>query len=677
MKLTYRPEIDGLRAIAVGAVILYHAQITILGHQPFKGGFIGVDIFFVISGYLITSIILKELVTTGSFSFKNFYERRVRRILPALLFVMLVSLPFAYLNLWPSNFIDFSKSILYSLGFSSNFYFHNSGQVYGAENGLLKPFLHTWSLSVEEQFYILFPIVLLVTFKYFKKYLIYILILGFVISLGLADWGSRNYPSFNFYILPTRGWELLAGSILAYFEINNAQRNKNKTLNLILPTIGLLLIGYSILFFNDEMFHPSFYTLLPIAGVCFIIWFSNKDELITKILSTKLFVGIGLISYSLYLWHYPAFAFARVNYFFDENIFNKLLIILLTIFLSIFSYKFIECPARNKNNKIKVIISLILFLISVLFIVNFNIVKKDGYKDRLHEIFQKNLSESPWDLLKNSEGEICFDNIEKCKFNTNSNKKVFIIGDSHMAAIMFDLKNRVVKSNYQFITSVSPGCIYFPGFNEIYVKKKKINKICNANHFKKLKQTLLNEKNSIIIFGGRFALYLTNYYFDNLEGGLEGNKFDNEYVSVGRYDNIQTSFKNEILELSKNNKIILIYPIPEVGWHVPRKLLNSIPKKLSLVKNYLVPKNYITTSYEVYKNRTKLSFDNLDSIKGNNIFRVFPHKLFCNTNIKNRCVTHDNKDIFYIDDDHPSYRGAEMINDLIMKEIEKIELKSN
>jgi len=165
MKLTYRPEIDGLRAIAVGAVILYHAQITILGHQPFKGGFIGVDIFFVISGYLITSIILKELVTTGSFSFKHFYERRIRRILPALLCVMLVALPFAWMYLLPSSFIDFSKSILYSLGFSSNFYFYYSGQQYGAESGLLKPFLHTWSLSVEEQFYILFPIVLLVTIE--------------------------------------------------------------------------------------------------------------------------------------------------------------------------------------------------------------------------------------------------------------------------------------------------------------------------------------------------------------------------------------------------------------------------------------------------------------------------------------------------------------------------------
>ena len=189
---------------------------------------------------------------------------------------MLLSFPFAWIYLLPNTFIDFSKSILYSLGFSSNFFFWSTGQQYGAENGLFKPFLHTWSLSVEEQFYILFPLVLYVVFRYFRKYLIYVLIFGFLISLSLADWGSRNYPSFNFYVLPSRGWELLAGSILAYFEISNGNRSKNKILNLILPTIGLFLIGHSILFFNDTTLHPSFFTLSPIIGVCLIIWFSNK-----------------------------------------------------------------------------------------------------------------------------------------------------------------------------------------------------------------------------------------------------------------------------------------------------------------------------------------------------------------------------------------------------------------
>jgi len=678
VKLTCRPEIDGLRVIAVVTVILYHAQITIFGHQPFKGGFIGIDIFFVISGYLITSIVLKELVTTGSFSFKHFYERRVRRILPALLFVMLVSLPFAWMYLLPSSFVDFSKSILYSIGFISNFYFHYSGQEYGAESGLLKPFLHTWSLSVEEQFYILFPIVLLITFKYFRKHLLTILVIGLIISLQMADWGSRNHPSFNFYVLPTRGWELLAGSILAYFEITLGHRSKNKTLNLILPSVGVFLIGHSILFFNDKMFHPSFYSLSPIIGVCLIIWFSNKDELITKILSTKLFVGIGLISYSLYLWHYPIFSFARIAEFTQGNLFKKLLLGIFIIILSVFSYYFIERPARDKNNKFKVTISLILISISILVIVNINIVQKNGYKDRLSEIFQKNISEKPEDLLKNSEGEKCFNNIEICKFNTLSNKKVYIIGDSHMGSLMFNLNDRVFKKNYQFITSTFRGCLFYPGFNMINIKTTKFDENCNIAYFQKLKENLSKDKNSIIIFGGRLPVHLSNYYFDNQEGGIEGKKWDRKYVPIGRYENIQTSFKNELSELSKNNKIILVYPIPEVGLNVSNKLNIIFSKKPKNVhKKNLNINEYISTSYQVYQNRTKSSFELLNSIQGDNIYRVYPHTLFCDRTIKDRCITHDDKNIFYADDDHPSLKGAEMINDLIMKEIEKIELKSN
>ncbi len=427
MKLAYRPEIDGLRAIAIGAVIFYHAQIKILGHQPFKGGFIGVDIFFVISGYLITSIILKELITTGSFSFKNFYERRIRRILPVLLFVMLASLPLAWMYLVPSSLVDFSKSILYSLGFSSNFYFHYSGQEYGAVDGSFKPFLHTWSLSAEEQFYILFPIVLLVTFRYLRKYLIHILILGFFLSLGLAEYTSRIYPSASFYFLHTRMWELLAGSILAYFEITKGHRSKNKKLNLILPTIGFLLIVHS-LFFKYETYNPSFITLSPIIGVCLIIWFSHKDELITKILSTKLFVGIGLISYSLYLWHYPIFAFIKINGIISDSK-AKLILITLIFFLSILSYLVIERPFRNRKlNFIKILIYLSI-LLTTLIIFNLKIIKENGFKTRFKYLEKINQNYNPDNFflnktrMKNSQ-------LNLNDFNTKD-FNIIIIGDSH------------------------------------------------------------------------------------------------------------------------------------------------------------------------------------------------------------------------------------------------------
>ena len=463
IKVAYRPEIDGLRAIAVSAVILYHTHITILGYQPFEGGFIGVDIFFVLSGYLITSIILKELITTGSFSFKHFYERRIRRILPALLFIMLASLPFAWMYLLPDSFIDFSKSILYSLGFNSNFYFHYSGQIYGAENSLLKPFLHTWSLSVEEQYYILFPIVLLITFKYFRKYIIHILILGFVISLGLADWGSRNHPSFNFYFLPTRMWELLAGSILAYFEITLGHRSKHQTLNIILPTIGISLIGHSILFFNDETFHPSFYTLSPIIGVCLVIWFSHKDELITKILSTKLFVGVGLISYSLYLWHYPIFAFVKIESVEMSKI-NIIIISLITLIFSIISYYFIERPFRNKKFRFVTFIKYIVFIVFLLIFFSLIVIGKQGRLNKNNIVLEKYIS-SPLFESKCKHAIRVNNFLSDSFFNKRFNnckkefgKFILILGDSYS----LDLFNSISKisNEDEFIIGLNrDGCV--------------------------------------------------------------------------------------------------------------------------------------------------------------------------------------------------------------------------
>ena len=455
MKFTYRPEIDGSRAIAVGLVILYHAQDGIFGNQPFKGGFIGVDIFFVISGYLITSIILKELVTTGSFSFKHFYERRVRRILPVLLLVMLVSLPFAWIYLFPTGFVDFSKSILYSLGFSSNFYFHYSGQVYGNFSGLFKPFLHTWSLSVEEQYYILFPIVLLIIFKYFRKYLIHILILGFVFSLGLADWSSRIFPSVSFYFLHTRMWELLAGSILAYFEITLGHRSKNKTLNLILPFVGLILIGNSVLFFNDEIFHPSFYTLPPIIGVCLIIWFSSNKDIITRILSSKLFVGIGIISYSLYLWHYPIFAFVRMSGLMSGSIISKLSLIPIIFILSIISYYFVELPIRNKRFSFKKILTFLIFLFLISLILNLIIIKENGYKQRFDNLKNINQNYNPDNFFLH---QTKMENPKTNKENFNKkNFNILVVGDSYGVDLFnaLNLNSDLFEGvNFSYITNI-------------------------------------------------------------------------------------------------------------------------------------------------------------------------------------------------------------------------------
>ena len=682
MKINYRPEIDGLRALAVIAVILYHAQITLFGYQPFKGGFIGVDIFFVISGYLITSIILKELVSTGNFSFKNFYERRIRRILPALLFVMLASLFFAWKYLLPGSFIDFSKSILYSLGFSSNFYFHFSGLEYNSEDGLLKPFLHTWSLSVEEQYYIIFPIIFLITFKYFKKYIPHILILGLFISLGLADWGSRNYPSFNFYALPTRGWELIAGSLLAYFEINQGKRSQNQILNQILPVLGLFLIIHSIIFFNDSMFHPSLYTISPIIGVCLIIWFTNKeDDLITQILSFKPIVAIGLVSYSLYMWHYPIFAFARIKETMQTQ-YDKFELIVLTLILSIISFYLIEKPARNKNKSFKFLISFIIAAILIITTFSLFVIKTNGVQKRIPEIIKKNIKvQMEWNVLKDEKGNLCYDRIRGCIFNKKHNNNIILVGDSHAGSISNELKKKAIENNYGFVTSLKKGCNFILNLNRVKKNKLRSEIKCDEKMQNQRLEFINEFDSSIVVLLGRLPLVLEEDRFNNLEGAYEGEMFDflqNKDNSLNTKEERQSAiFDNYRFTVQKlidnGHKIILVYPIPEVGWHVPYKLFNSMSKNnLSNIKSHLELKNFITTSYQVYKDRTNSSFKLLDSIKSENVYKVYPHKLFCDTLIKGRCITHDNKDIFYADDDHPSLKGSQMINNLIFKEVKKI-----
>ena len=231
---------------------------------------------------------------------------------------------------------------------------------------------------------------------------------------------------------------------------------------------------------------------------------------------------------------------------------------------------------------------------------------------------------------------------------------------------MPDLKRKLVSNDYQFITLIYNSCFYFPEFYQVHIKTKKVNLNCNINSQYKI---LSQAENSIIIFFGRLPLYLNKEYFDNKEGGKEPDVWNYLFVSKKGNLTIEETFKTEVLKLAQKNKIILIYPFPEAGWDIPKKILSLSNNNKKSIKEYLVPKNYITTSHDVYKKRTASSFELLNSIEGENIYRIFPDKLFCNTEVKNRCLTHDDKHIFYTDDSHPSSRAGEMINDLIMQKI--------
>ena len=683
MKLSYRPEIDGLRAIAVLSAIFYHAQISVLDFEIFKGGYIGVDIFFVISGYLITSLMLKELEITKNFSFFSFYERRCRRILPVLFFIILISLPFSWLYLIPPAFEDFSRSILYAVGFGSNFFFHYSGLEYAGVAGMYKPFLHTWSLSVEEQYYIIFPVFLYFTFKHFNKNLFQILTLVFVASFLFAEWGSKNYSSATFYFIHSRMWELLAGSILAYLEAKKGYRSENKILNEILPIVGILLIALYIVSYNDENIAPSLRTLIPIVGTCLFIWFSKKDTLLGKIMSLRLLVGIGLISYSLYLWHYPIFSFSRIIEFTQGDASKKLLLIFLTILLSIFTYFFVETPFRDKKKIKSKIFFIILILIGTLIITfNLLVVSKDGFKSRMPEVIlnavlNKKMAEEvkgnpkTWWRLK-QDNEICWNRWGRegevfCSFHKQNKTKIYLIGDSHFGTLMYDLNNRLSNRNYNFIPITARSFFYFNESLKLHSNGRIENYYLKLRD--KINKIVSESENNIFIFGGASAAYIFDkrfYVNDKVLGDPivnYVNKDDKKFSSKS----LMNEFREQVEIISKNNKVILVYPTPELGFNLQYKILKGRNWKL-MQKNPTLFKY----PYKKYMAINEELFQFFDKLKNKNIHRVYPHKLFCNTKIKNQCLLHNEKDIFFIDEYHLSIVGAEMVNQLLIDEIDHL-----
>ncbi len=338
--MQYRPEIDGLRAVAVVPVILFHA-----GFSAFSGGYVGVDVFFVISGYLITSIIYGE-IQDGNFSLVRFYERRVRRILPALFLVSLACVPFAWLWMMPDEFRRFAHSLVAVNLFSSNFLFlRESG--YFSSAAELKPLLHTWSLAVEEQFYLVFPLVLLAAKGLKQKALVLLLTVLALASFLLAEWGTRTYPLANFYLLPFRWWELGLGAILAV--VMKERTPAGSVTAELSAALGLFMIAFAVMYFDRSFPVPGVWSLLPVAGTALIILSAGSTTLVGRVLGWKPLVGVGLVSYSAYLWHQPLFAFARIRQWDEVSDLTYICLSLLSLGLAYLSWRFVEQPFRKRS----------------------------------------------------------------------------------------------------------------------------------------------------------------------------------------------------------------------------------------------------------------------------------------------------------------------------------------
>ena len=335
--MIYRREIDGLRALALLPVILFHADF-----EWFGGGYVGVDVFFVISGYLIATIILQEH-QAGTFKISNFYERRARRILPALFLVTLCCVPFAWLWMLPSQQRDFAQS-MYSIAFfvSNIFFWDESGYFEAAAEE--KPLLHTWSLAVEEQFYLFFPLLVILLWRGRHNLFIHTIAILAIASLALSEYSSRHFPEANFYLTHNRAWELFIGVVCAMPQMDKWKRPHDA-----LSLAGLGMVVYSVFAFSEETRFPSLYALIPVVGTSLVILFGSGGTIVARVLSTRFLVGIGLISYSGYLWHQPLFAFARVRSLTDPSPELFLLLSACALVLAYFSWKYVERPFRNRQ----------------------------------------------------------------------------------------------------------------------------------------------------------------------------------------------------------------------------------------------------------------------------------------------------------------------------------------
>lgn len=652
--IAYRSEIDGLRALAVLPVIFFHA-----GFDLFSGGYVGVDIFFVISGYLITSIILREM-ELGDFSIVRFYERRARRILPALFFVIICCIPFAWVWMQPDELKKFGQSLVAVATFSSNIFFWRNTD-YFAPAAEEQPLLHTWSLAVEEQYYLLLPLFFTLCWRYGKPKVFWLTMFAAGLSLCLAELGSRHQPMASFYLLPTRAWELLAGSLIAFIPRVMTEKTQSKTYAQIFPTIGFLIIIYAFFFFDNDTPTPSLYTAVPVIGTMLIITFAHQKTGVGAILSIKPVVTIGLISYSAYLWHQPIFAFIRLRDIIPPSSQELAFGIIFTLIMAYITYRCVELPVRKLgfsdrncneqafNRKRKTfyysLVSLLIISFSGL-IVNNLVVSKSSIS---------------------SVEKVIDENRPKCKTNPNSifpncvygDEKLpvlMVLGDSHAENLLPVLySDKLINSNYRIVQATYPGCIPVPSI----VRLNRAGSEHCALLLQKAKSFIQESKDLRIIVLARWPLYLTGDRFQGKNGGHEeGDKVLLESED-GKYKNGNDEFIEFVAEnfvnlVGNQAQVYWISPIPEVGLNVQRIFARKV--------NHALYEPYL----QDIEQRERSSLTLLNKVQRRLVkplVLVDSKEVLCSRSSL-RCRIIDDTPL-YVDTNHLSREGAQLLLPLI------------
>ena len=640
-RINFRKDITFLRFVAVIAVLFYHADFEI-----FSGGWLGVDVFFVISGYLISNIIYSELFSK-TFTFNNFFKRRIKRILPALMSVLLLTIPFSYFLLVPKELLEYAKSLVSTLFFYSNYYFRNL-DFYNSASAKKMPLLHMWTLSVEEQFYIIFPIISVVIYYIFKKKSIFVFTIFFLISLFL---NSTNQTNDKFYFIEYRAWEFLIGVLVMFLGINFKTK--------YIKFFGLSVIFYSFYYFEDSQINQIEPKLLVLFGTVLFLLFDNSLFL-DKIIGNKAIQLIGLSSFSIYLFHQPLFSFYRIylerSYDYID-FFDKTILILLSLLLGIVSYNYIEKYFIKSENLFKLFVFIAITIVVVIFF--FVIAENtDGMKQRYDFIPEEVLFYSlNTNFYPNSNNEnLKYWNEFKCVggtcnfSNKDNSHNIYLFGDSHANVFSVSMLRNFSEISEKYNLKIKNGtggrCLLTGQVDSIeYVGA------CERTYFNEFIERITKE--DYVIITGRLDLWLREDV-----GGSQLQCEDCYYLNE-----IDERF-SLLSEKSKN--LIIFYPHPSYDFPIAKSYLYKqnewgVPVK----KPFSEWSEYVESTYVF-----------LNNIEGENIIRVKSENYFCNNFEKGYCYASTETELFYTDDNHLTFEGVgyltRRLNEILLNIINKI-----
>jgi peptidoglycan/LPS O-acetylase OafA/YrhL len=642
----YRPEIDGLRAVAVILVMLYHAGFT-----SFSGGYIGVDVFFVISGYLMTCIISGALAE-GRFSLIGFVERRVRRIIPALMLVMSVSAVAAWLFLLPGPLESFSASLLASTGFVANFYFWRSGGSYFAPKAVEMPLWHLWSLAVEEQFYIVFPIFLLLVWRLYRHRQERAFWAALAGSFAIFVIGGMARPGFAFFLLPTRAWEFLSGGIIALAgdRMRPLVADKGQA---GLATLGLAMILMSALLLDPGSPFPWPHAIWPVVGTSLLLAFATPENAIGRGLGSRLIVAIGLISYSAYLWHQPVLVFARAVALDPLTQTQAGLLLVGSLGLAALSWRIVEQPFRRRGFLSQRgvfagagIAAVLLGVVGAVGLLLEGAPERLDARDRERALPVEAYFLKTYRCGRAERADIAPPD-QPCHIGIAPHASVAVFGDSHASILEPALVAALAANRRGAADYTHSGCP--PVLDDRLLDAD--HAACSRFNRTATRRIIADPAIDTVVIASAWFVYVG--YAAPIDGRADP-QFGTIINTPAHRTAVLAAFSDTILRfIGAGKHVVLVYPVPQADRNVPQFLIKA--RRLGLDRvDY-------TSSYTDFRTRNAAIIESFDAL-GNRagLMRIRPDQRLCAPLVQGRCRMTIRSEPLYFDNNHLTPAGVRM-----------------